>query len=241
MKSTITIVQGGKTVYGAQIGILMLKTRFPRLRGDPGHADSWRFPVLYKIVNGATPQRVVRESAHGLLEPMIDAARELVDIGVDGIATNCGFLSLFQAELASACRVPVATSSLMQVPWVQAMLPPGKRVGVITISKATLTTRHLECAGAASDTPIEGTDEGNEFSRAILGDELQLDIELARQDILEAGLRLVERHPDVAAIVLECTNMVPFSAELSDAVSLPVFDFYSFVTWLQSGLNPSRF
>ena len=57
------------------------------------------------------------------------------DLGAEAITTNCGFLSLFQRELAAAVGVPVATSSLMQVPWVQATLPPGKRVGVVTVSK----------------------------------------------------------------------------------------------------------
>ena len=63
------------------------------------------------------------------------AAAELVAHGAEAITTNCGFLSLFQAELgARMCGVPVATASLMQVPWVQATLPPGKRVGIITVS-----------------------------------------------------------------------------------------------------------
>ena len=68
---------------------------------------------------------------------------ELVDQGAEAITTNCGFLSLFQTELAQHVNVPVATSSLMQVPWVQATLPPGKRVGVITVSAKSLTPRHL--------------------------------------------------------------------------------------------------
>ena len=47
--------------------------------------------------------------------------------GAEAITTNCGFLALFQKELAEAVRVPVATSSMMQVPWVQSLLPPGQR------------------------------------------------------------------------------------------------------------------
>ena len=49
---------GGKTVYGACVGILMLETRFPRIPGDIGHAATWPFPVLYKVVRGATGERV---------------------------------------------------------------------------------------------------------------------------------------------------------------------------------------
>ena len=83
--------QGGKKVYGAAIGIIMLESQFPRIHGDAGHAATWPFPVLYKVVTDASPDRVVRQRAECLLEPFLDAARDLVKSGVDGITTNCGF------------------------------------------------------------------------------------------------------------------------------------------------------
>ena len=122
------LAYGGKAIYGARLGILMLEARFPRIPGDMGNAETWPFPVLYRVVTGASPQRVVREKAAGLLPEFIAAARELVALGADGITTNCGFLSLYQKELATAVSVPVATSSLMQVPMIQVTLPTGKRV-----------------------------------------------------------------------------------------------------------------
>ena len=233
--------KGGKNVYGAAVGILMLESQFPRIPGDVGHAWTWPFPVLYKVVNGASPDRVVNRNAKGLLDEFVRAARELVATGADGITTNCGFLSLFQAELSEAIGVPVAASGLMQVPWVQALLGPGKRVGVLTVSKSTLTADHLAAAGVGIDTPVGGTDGGREFSRAILGNGLELDVDLARADLVEAGERLLADHPDIGALVLECTNMVPYSADLAEALGIPVYDFYSFVTWFQAGLCPRRF
>src|ERR671939_1193951 len=91
-----TIARGGKALYGAPLGILMLEARFPRIPGDMGNATTWPFPVLYKVVRGASPRRVVTERAAGLLDDFLAAARELVDLGADGVTTNCGFLSLFQ-------------------------------------------------------------------------------------------------------------------------------------------------
>src|SRR5437762_13535755 len=100
------IAWGGKTLYGARVGILMLETQFPRIPGDMGNAETWPFPVLYKVVPGASPRRVVCEQAEGLLDEFLAAAAELVRLGADGITTTCGFLSLFQREIAamSACR-----------------------------------------------------------------------------------------------------------------------------------------
>ena len=119
-------VRGGKTVYGATVGVLMLETRFPRIPGDIGNGATWPFPVLYKVVRGATARRV-SDDVEGLLPQFLEAAAELVADGVDGITTNCGFLSLFQDRLAQHCAVPVAASALMQIPLVQSLLPPGRR------------------------------------------------------------------------------------------------------------------
>ena len=140
-------VTGGKAVYGASVGILMLEARFPRILGDMGNAGTWDFPVMYRVVRDASPDKVVRKGAEGLLPAFIEAALSLQADGVDGITTNCGFLALFQEELANAVGVPVLTSSLMQVRAVNALLPAGQRAGILTISGSTLTPAHLKGAG----------------------------------------------------------------------------------------------
>lgn len=235
------VAHGGKAVYGARLGILMLEAHFPRIPGDMGNAATWPFPVLYRVVKGASPKRVVEEQAAGLLDDFLAAAKSLVAMGADGITTNCGFLSLFQRELAAHVGVPVAASSLMQAPLIERLLPPGKRVGIMTISAASLTERHLEAAGADPATPVVGTDGGREFSRAILGDEPVLDVAAAELDILDAGQALVKQHKEVGAVLLECTNMAPYARALREHLGLPVFDIYSFITWFHAALNPRDF
>lgn len=235
------IAFGGKAVYGARLGILMLEARFPRIPGDMGNAETWPFPVLYKVVSGASPDRVVRRRADGLLAAFKEAASELVRLGADGITTNCGFLSLFQPELAAHCGVPVATSSLMQAGFIQTLLPPGRRVGIVTVNAGTLTPEHLARANVPPDTPVVGTEGGREFTRVLLDDEPRLDAAAAERDILDAGQRLLTRHPEVGAILLECTNMGPYSRALRMATGLPVFDIVSFMTWFHAGLQPRDF
>lgn len=235
------VVSGGKAIYGASVGILMLEARFPRIPGDMGHAETWPFPVHYKIVRGASPERVVRQGAEGLASVFLDAARELVADGVDGITTNCGFLSLFQKDLSAAAGVPVASSSLMQVGMVNRTLPHGKRAGILTISASTLTPDHLAAADVPEGTPIGTTEGGREFTRAILGDEATLDVDAARADNVDAARALTAGHSDLGAIVLECTNMTPYAPAIRDATGLPVFAMPGFVTWFQSGLSPRRY
>lgn len=233
--------RGGKTVYGASVGILMLETQFPRIHGDMGNAATWNFPVQYRVVDGATPERVVRGNPAELTDRFIAAGRDLVRAGCDGITTTCGFLSLIQEDVRSALGVPVATSSLMQVPMVQALLPAGKRCGVITISATSLGVEHLMAAGAPADTPIVGTQDGRCMTRQILADRPEMDFAACRLDMIDAGKAMMRQHSDVGAIVLECTNMAPYARDLRKVTGLPVYSIYSFISWFQSGLQPRRF
>lgn len=231
-------VTGGKAVYGASIGILMLEARFPRIPGDMGNALSWPFPVLYKVVREATPDRVVRNRARGLYEKFLQGGRDLVADGADAITTNCGFLSLYQSDLAADLNVPVATSSLMQVPMVERLLAPGKRVGIVTISAESLSAEHLAAADCASDTPVIGLPSDGSFSDTILNNKPELDVEAARRENVAAAIQLVAAHDNIGALVLECTNMVPYASDIHQATGLPVFSIYNFVCWLQASVTP---
>ena len=206
------------------LGVLMLDTRFPRVVGDIGNPATFNFPVRYAVVAGASPQRVVRERDTSLLTPFIQAGRALVALGARAIATSCGFLVLFQRELDAALPVPVWTSSLLLVPELQAGLPAGRRVGVITIDAASLDSEHLRAAGADPAPPVEGGAPGGSLQRSLLGNLPTLDETQAALEVVAAGRRLVARCPEVAAIVLECTNLPPYAAALRLALGLPVHD-----------------
>jgi hypothetical protein len=232
---------GGKTVYGARVGILMLDTKWPRPPGDTGNALTWPFPVLYKVVKGASARVVIHEKGKGLGPAFLDAAAELVKEGADGITTTGGFLAIFQKQLAEHVQVPVASSALLQIPVVQRLLPPRKRVGVLSVQGDRITTEHWDAVGAPHDTPVMGTEGGREFTRVMLNDEIELDYDLAEQDILEAGEKLLEQHPDVGAIVTENHNMAPYAAALNRRLRVPIYTVYTLVTWFQAGLAPREF
>lgn len=232
---------GGKTIYGARVGILMLDTQWPRPPGDTGNALTWPFPVLYKVVPGASARVVIHEQGKGLGPAFLKAAEELVREGADGITTTGGFLAIFQKQLAAHVNVPVASSSLMQIPLVQALLPPGKRVGVLSVQGDRITPDHWDAVNAPHDTPVMGTEGGKEFTRVMLGDTLDMDYAQAERDILDAGETLLTRHPDVGAIVCENHNMGPYAAAMQRHLRVPIFTVYTFVTWFHAGLQPRDF
>ena len=231
-------VRGGYNQYGFTVGILMLDTRFPRIPGDMGNATTFPFPVRYHRVSGADPDRVVRQGAEGLLPAFADGARALEREGVGAITTNCGFLVKFQRELAATVSVPVFTSSLLLVPLVHRMLGPGRSVGIMTVNAAALGAQHLAGAGIGPEIPIAiaGLEGEKEFTRVMLDDLLELDVDVAREEHVRVARRLVADHPEIGAIVLECTNMPPYAGDIQRATGRPVFDIVSLVTMVHGAL-----
>jgi hypothetical protein len=222
----------------------MLDTRFPRIPGDMGNASTFDFPVRYHRVTGASPDLVVRQGRRALLPAFVEGARTLEHEGVRAITTNCGFLAQFQSELAAAVSVPVFTSSLMLVPLVHRMLPPGQAVGVLTVDASSLRPEHFTGAGIAPEVPVcvAGLETEKEFTHVLLDDQLELDVEAARQEHLAVVRRFVDAHPEIGALVLECTNMPPYRADIQAATGLPVFDITTLVRMVheavQHGLPP---
>jgi Asp/Glu/hydantoin racemase len=232
-------VQGGYNLYGFSVGILMLDTQFPRIPGDMGNATTFPFPVRYHRVPGASPDLVVRKGSRELLPAFIEGARFLAHEGVRAITTNCGFLAKFQRELAAAVSVPVFASSLLLVPMVHRMLPPGKAVGILTVDATSLTPDDFESVGVTSEIPVAvaGLETEQEFTRVLLGNQLVLDVEAARREHIRVAQRLCAEHPEIGALVLECTNMPPYRADLQAATGLPVFDMVHLVQMVHTALG----
>lgn len=232
-----------RTYYGVTLGILMLETRFERFYGDIGNALTWPFPVQYRIVKGAVPSKVTNliEPGNDMLQPFKEAADELIAAGVDGITTTCGFLALYQKALADHCTVPVATSALLQVPMVARTLPRGKRVGILTFSKESLTAPYLEAVGVDPATPVVGLPQDSEFQRSIREGDDRVPFAVLRGEVMAAAERLVASDPTIGAIVCECTNLTPYSHDMNRLLGLPVFDMVTLVHWFHRGLNPQAF
>ncbi len=223
-----------------RLGILMLDTQFPRIAGDLGNPETFPFPVLIGRIEGATAERVVDLKAEGLLEPFVRGGEALIDAGAAGVTTTCGFLSLFQRPLAERLQVPVAASSLLMLPLVERLLPGGRRAGVITFSKRLLTPEHLLAAGAAADTPVGGVPADGALATAVRLGERSFDQSRVEAEVVEAGKRLAAERRDLGAVVVECTNMPPYTKALRAALRLPVYDGYDFFCWFYAGLGSTE-
>jgi hypothetical protein len=207
---------------GGLLGVVMLETRFPRPPGDAGHPATFGRPVRHRVVPGAFPRSVVTSAAalrgSGLDALFVSAVRALAHEGAQAITTSCGFLVLLQAELQAAVRMPVVTSSLLQLP---ALLEREAQVGVLTISAEHLGDEHLLAAGVPParlrDVIVQGTDPAGAFAAPILGDAAAIDFAAAEADLVAAARSLQVRAPQLRTVVLECTNMPPHARALARA------------------------
>ncbi|MGF1593121.1 MAG: aspartate/glutamate racemase family protein, partial [Kiloniellaceae bacterium] len=203
--------------------------------GDVGNPRTWSCATRYRVVEPANVDAVASSGPLPvpLLQAFVEAGQVLVGEGATLITTSCGFLVTAQKALQDALPVPVATSSLLQIPQVQAGLPDGRRVGVLTFDSRRLSAAHLTAAGAPSDTAVAGLEQGGELHRVIAGDLPHLDTARAEADVLAAGRVLKAAHPELGAVVLECTNLPPYRNALARELGLPVYDL---VTWLEARL-----
>jgi hypothetical protein len=226
------MIQGGRTTYGTAIGVLMLDTIFPRVPGDIGNATTWKYPVCYHIVKGASTGRIMAETPDpDLIDPFIKGARSLEKMGVRLITTSCGFLGPFQPYIAEAVKIPVITTSLIQVPSVSAMIG-GRKVAILMERVHIMKENHFSGAGWSSeDIPviIHGMPDDAYFPTVFIGNSLTADIGRLSADIKALGDTLIKRHPEVGAVVCECTNFVPFNRMLQEVVKVPVFDIVTLV------------
>lgn len=231
---------GGRTVFGQALGIIMLDTRFPRPPGDVGNAATWPFPVQYRIVRGAHPSRIMGDKPDAaLLEPFIEAARELEAIGVGAITTSCGFLAAFHAKLASAVAVPMLTSSLLQAPLIAQMVGPRRKIAILT-GGPRLNDAHFRGVGwsmASLPAVVASMPTGAVFSSIYTGNRETADFLILEREMVDFAVSTKLEYPDVGALLCECTNFVPYSQAMRRATGLPVYDLYTLV--MQSYLATS--
>lgn len=230
------IVKGNTNNYGQKIGILMLDTHFPRIPGDIGNATSFPFPVVYRTVKEANSQSVVLKQDPALIRPFIEAGKELEREGCRCIITSCGFMAIFQKEIAAELDVLVISSSLLQVKLVSSMLSPNKKIGILTAKSSSLGDKHFAGVGMTHVNKVVYGVEDTAFGQMFFDGHDYMDVEQAEADLVGRAKQMVKENPEVGAIILECTNMPPFAKAIQEAVNLPVFDINSLVYYVHNAI-----
>lgn len=240
---TIVKAKKGITGYGQSIGILVLDDLYPCIPGDVRNATTYSFPVTFKVVKGATIKRLVCEADPTLAKSFTEAGMELVQEGVCAITGDCGYLALFQKEIAAALPVPVFMSSLMLIPLVSRMLKPDQKVGFIASGAKYITKKHFESVGVDDSVPIvmTGLDNCEEFMKSVWQGKGVQDTTLIEKGIVSVAKKFVSENPEIGAIVLECSSFPPYAAAIQKVTNLPVFDFITLINMVYNAVRQKRY
>jgi len=230
--------------YGMGLGIIILDEVYPGFPGDVRNASAYPFPIQYEIVKGVDiPRLVYEEDKSPCLHPIQTAAKNLENMGCRAIAAECGYFAYFQKEIAAHVDVPVFMSSLLQVPWAQQLVGPGKVVGVLAALKQYMTDAHLQAVGVqpGSNYVLGGAmDDGRceEFENLWIGDKRpdipQAHYDKAEQEFVGVAVDFYRSHANMGALVLECTGFQVFARAVQREIDIPVFSWGTLLDYAYS-------
>jgi aspartate/glutamate racemase len=226
---------GGTANYGQVAGILMLDSTIPRIPGDPGHAETFDFPVRYGVIRDFPFEDLV-EICKDNIDRVIKAAIDLQTEGVNFIAADCGLFSPFQPDIADALDIPFIDSALNLVPLIAGFLPGHQQIGLITGDTRLLKTPHLAAAGADPDRlVIRGMENSEAFNKVVINRGRKLDIEAMQAGVLSVAEDLFRSGESLGAVVLECTNLITFRPDIQQQFNVPVFDLVNLMEFFADG------
>lgn len=236
------ILKGGFLHYDTPIGVLCLESMFPKPRGHIRNPRTFDFPVICSVVKGVDIPKLLFDPQPELLQPFIDAARQLEKDGVAAITGSCGFLARFQKELSAAVQIPVFVSSLLQLPIIRLMHGASANIGILTASSKALTVDHFKNAASdIDDYTIRGMEGYPEFWETIIkGKRDDFDMGKLEKEICHSAKELVT-DGNLNALLLECTDLSAFSHQIQDATGIPVYDINSLVEYVAYSVCRKRY
>ena len=227
----------GQVSSGEAIGILLLDTAVPFIPGDVANATTYPFPVRFQRVPGFTVRRALAKDP-AVYDEMLQAAKSLERQGVRAITGDCGYMGIHQQTLVRALDIPVFLSSLIQIPFITAIIGPDAKVGVIAADSKSLDKGLLTAVGV-SDTAnlvIRGLQDQPNFFRFALEESGDLDTEAVKTEVVAAAKQLKTDHEEIQAMLLECSLLPPYGAAIQAAVNLPVFDYITMINFVFSAV-----
>lgn len=228
--------------YGEAIGILLIENFVPFIPGDVANATSYDFPVRFERLPGITPKRLFAHD-DSLVEIALDAGRRLVREGVRAITGDCGFLAIYQKQIAAELGVPVFLSSLLQLDFIARIVAPSRPVGIVTANRKSLDRTILEAVTAVSEQrlAIVGLEDKPHFVEAVFDEKGMLDDEIVEREVLEAIDGLMRTSANLGAILLECSLLPPYAAAVQERTGLTVFDYNTMIRYVHSAVVRNRF
>ena len=237
--NVVVKMKKGQNIAGYPIGVVYIEdVYYPLMPGNVVNASTYPFPVRMIPVKNINCDELFAcdDKVQSAIE---EACRQLVKEGVRAISGACGFFGNYQKSISGMFDVPVALSSLMQVPWILSLIKPDQKLVILTADEKSITDRLLTNCGIAKEMKdrliIKDLASSENFS-CVIKNWGCWDNSLARADVVGKAIEAVDEHSDAAAILLECSDMPPYASSIQKETGLPVFDFITLIKWLHSAV-----
>ena len=240
----IYTVNRSSVSYGETIGILLLENFVPFIPGDTANATTYRYPVRFQRVPGLSVERIFNHDL-SMYQILKEKAVSLYEEGVKAITGDCGFMAVYQKQLAADMDIPVFLSSLLQIPFMLSIIGGADSISIITANSRSLTSDLLEILDVTekmrSRIHIVGLEDCREFVEAVFEEKGTLDSEKVEKCVVEHSLTAVRDCPSTKAILLECSLLPPYAHRVAEATGLPVFDYITMIDYVHDALIKRRY
>jgi hypothetical protein len=226
------------------LGIIILDDVYPGFPGDVRNASAYPFPTQYEIAEGVDIWALVHEEDKSpCLGPIKQAAKKLENMGSRAIAAECGYFAYFQKDIAGYVDVPVFMSSLLQVPFAQQLIGPDRVVGILAAREEHMTQAHLEAVGVqiGSNYVLAGAEDNGEcpefehlWYEPKRTDPPGAYYGKAEKEFVQVAVDFYHAHPNMGAMMLECTGMQPFARALQREIDIPIFSWGTLLDYAYS-------
>lgn len=229
-----TFAPTGGYMAGRPIGIIAVQLDYPKIPGNVQNHGTFPYPVIYAPVSFEIEQLFAGDPS--IREMIVQAARDLEAQGAAAIVGACGFFAHFQRDVASAVDVPVFMSSLTQLSTIKLGLKPEQKVLVIAADGASVTSELLANVGSDLERVIVQNVGDRPAFQPIRHSILPLDNGALIDDLSALSSELCQEHPEIGAILLECSDLPPYAADIQAATGRPVYDFITLINWVHQAV-----
>jgi hypothetical protein len=118
------------------------------------------------------------------------------------------------------------------------MQGPSGEICILTAKASALRAEHLVSVGIAKADGLRicGLEACQAWNTIFTDPGAEVDLKAIEREVIGTALNALEKHPNIRAFVMECTDLPPFSAAIRSQTGLPVFDFITMVNYLHSTL-----
>jgi len=248
-KAVVSTLGGRRTMQektgAVKLGVIRLDYDYPPAPGDIDHPGSFGYEVHYRVVPGLTFSMCQSGQMTSVVEQeFVTAVEWLVNQGVSGITGDCGFMMYFQALARRTIKKPVFMSSLSILPAITCAFNFHELIAIFTANSQTLKPMRPLIKDQCGVDPDEkrfvivGCEDVPGFEAVAAGG--KVNTVKVTPGMVALGKKTLKENPGVRCILLECTELPPYSDALRAALGIPVFDAITACDFFMAGCKDNE-